>query len=817
MNRIRNSRIFDLSALANARIGGSKFLFLSIAAACCLPTQSVHASPCGIFKKKGWHIDHDRCVPRTFKNQEEQVIVTGQRSRSEQSIGKTQIQRLLPGINPLQALNVLPGVIYNDADPWGNTERSASLFVHGFNQQQLGYTLDGVPLGDQIYGNDNGLTPTRAAISENVSIASIATGAGALGTASTSNLGGTLQFQTSDPMHHSGGQIGQTFGSFSTFRTYARFDTGDFNIGKMSGNSAFFSWARQDARAWDSGGHQGGNQVNFKLIHNSGNDKIVYFFDWSDKVDASADGIILPEGKGLYKRPFTYPNLAYAQSYAKSPEFRAAGLNFRDYYTSAKTQDFLTYLSWNHRFSDRLNWNTQVYYHHNLGQLAVSGPINIRGVLPVLESYFPGQSPVQINDIFGGSGYETRATQYWDNRGGIQTSLNWRLGHHSIDLGGWYERNNDTQARRWFPVNANNPSTPYQWQKNAAIDQFTNSFYTNTFVTHLQDTWRITHNLSLNAGFKSELVYTNGILPVAALPASLSPKGSITAPGGEIDAVKPFLPAFGAVWNITRHEQWFANVQENMRSYLTSGYGTASPWGVTSQKAFQSFKDTGKPESAWVYETGLRTHGREINLGILTGISGQIEYYHVHYSNRLIAVKSTPNISSIVGSANILTNVGSVDTDGMDLSITAQFGQHFSLYNALSYNKSIYNQNYGSGNEIIHTAGRNVAGNPAWAEKFVASTFWGPFYAQMTANVIGKRYATFTNDMSISPYAQFDLNAGYTIHSIPHIAALRFQGNITNLTNEKAWSTVLPTAAMGQTTVFPIAPRMFFFNVSANF
>lgn len=151
-----------------------------------------------------------------------------------------------------------------------------------------------------------------------------------------------------------------------------------------------FSWARQDARAWDSGGHQGGNQVNFKLIHNSDNDKLVYFFDWSDKVDASADGIILPEGKDLYKRPFTYPNLAYAQSYAKSPEFRAAGLNFRDYYTSAKTQDFLTYLSWNHRFSDRLNWNTQVYYHHNLGQLAVSGPINVRGSSRFLNLIFQG-------------------------------------------------------------------------------------------------------------------------------------------------------------------------------------------------------------------------------------------------------------------------------------------------------------------------------------------------------------------------------------------------------------------------------------------
>ncbi|MGI4733419.1 MAG: TonB-dependent receptor plug domain-containing protein [Janthinobacterium lividum] len=86
------------------------------------------------------------------------------------------MQKILPGISPLKALQTLPGVTFLTADPWGNNEQNISLFIHGFNQQQLGYTLDGLPLGDQQYGNYNGLSPQRAIISEDVGRVTLASG-----------------------------------------------------------------------------------------------------------------------------------------------------------------------------------------------------------------------------------------------------------------------------------------------------------------------------------------------------------------------------------------------------------------------------------------------------------------------------------------------------------------------------------------------------------------------------------------------------------------------------------------------------------------
>lgn len=178
------------------------------------------------------------------------IVVTGRTTRSVTQVSSIEIQKILPGVSPLKALQTLPGVTFLTADPWGNNEQNISLFVHGFSASQLGYTLDGIPLGDQTYGNYNGLSPQRAIISENVGRVTLASGAGDLGTASTSNLGGTIDTFSSDPKAQRGATIDQTVGSYASFRTFVRVDSGTFG----NGNALYLSGARQDGRAWDFNG-----------------------------------------------------------------------------------------------------------------------------------------------------------------------------------------------------------------------------------------------------------------------------------------------------------------------------------------------------------------------------------------------------------------------------------------------------------------------------------------------------------------------------------------------------------------------------------
>ena len=113
-----------------------------------------------------------------------EIVVLGQgQARQVQEIGAADIALEVAGISPLKAIDKLPGVNFQSADPFGTYEWSSRISIRGFSQQQLGFTLDGVPLGDMSYGNHNGLHISRAIISENVGRVEVAQGAGSLSAA----------------------------------------------------------------------------------------------------------------------------------------------------------------------------------------------------------------------------------------------------------------------------------------------------------------------------------------------------------------------------------------------------------------------------------------------------------------------------------------------------------------------------------------------------------------------------------------------------------------------------------------------------------
>lgn len=60
---------------------------------------------------------------------------------------------------------------------------------------------------------------------------------------------------------------------------------------------------------------------------------------------------------------------------------------------------------------------------------------------------------------------------------------------------------------------------------------------------------------------------------------------------------------------------------------------------TANQATFNAFRDQGKPESSWAYEAAVRTNRSSNNNAVLTG---QITYYHVDFSNRLLTISTNP-------------------------------------------------------------------------------------------------------------------------------------------------------------------------------
>ena len=742
------------------------------------------------------------------------IVVTSRRTRSVVTLEGKEIQKILPGISPLKALQTLPGVTFLTADPWGNNEQNISLYVHGFSASQLGYTLDGIPLGDQTYGNYNGLSPQRAIISEDVGRVTLASGAGDLGTASTSNLGGTIDTFSSDPAKQRGAIVEQTFGSYSAFRTYARIDSGEFG----NGNSFYASGVRQDARAWDYNGHQGGYQADAKFVHDDATGKFTIYAVYSDKTEPNEDATVVTtatQGNVPYTRPFIYPNFAAEEKYLASPAYTAAGANYQDYYSDAQRTDYLAYAKYDWNVSDKVHWSNQAYYHHDDGVGVVAGPITVAGLPGLFAKYYPTLSASQLSTLFGGSGLAARTTDYRIDREGVVSTLHVDLGNHQIELGGWYEHQSSSAYRRWYAVDAADPSTPYQRPadyEDPLITQYGSQVRVDEYQTHIQDSWHVLPTVTILGGFKSTFQDASQRVPVQPIAGSFT--GSTALPVGKLDTSKPFLPQLGALWDVTPHEQIFVNAQKNIRQFQTSAASGLSPFALGSQQVFDQFKQDVKPETSWTYEIGLRTQ-RALDLGPITGFEGQVSYYHVDFSNRLLAISPTTVISSIISGAAILANVGSVKTDGVDIAGTLHFGPHFSLYDALSYNDSRFEDDYttgtGAAQTVVATKGKKVPGSPAWLDKFVASANYGIFDAQLIGDYMGKRYATYTNDLHVPGYFTMSARLGATIPlDNRFIKTLGVSLDVTNLTDKKAASTIVAAAASGTYNAYPLAPREWF-------
>ncbi|HEX7872033.1 MAG TPA: TonB-dependent receptor plug domain-containing protein [Sphingobium sp.] len=747
------------------------------------------------------------------------IVVTGRTTRSVTQVVGLEIQKALPGISPLKALQTLPGVTFLTADPWGNNEQNISLFVHGFSASQLGYTLDGVPLGDQSYGNYNGLSPQRAIISENVGRVTLASGAGDLGTASTSNLGGTIDTFSSDPAPEMGFKIAQTLGSYDSFRTYGRFDSGNFG----NGNSLYISGSRQDGRAWDFNGRQGGYAANGKFVHDDETGKLTAYFAYSDKHEPNEDAtVVTGNASGStrytapYTRPFYYPDFQGMLNYLASPAYTAAGSNYQNYYSAALRTDYLAYLKYDWKIADGITWSNQAYYHHNNGVGIVAGPITAAGLPGLFSYYFPSQN---LNTVFGGAGLATRTTEYRINRYGLLSTLTAEIGNHTIEIGGWYEKQRSSAYRRWYALDVNNPSNPYTPPldlANPLITQYGSEVRVTELQGHIQDAWKIMPTLTILAGFKATHQSAEQFMAVQPIPGSFT--GSTELPNGRINTTKGFLPQIGVLWEFDSHAQLFLNAQKNVRQFQTSAASGSSPFALGSQAAFETFKANVQPESSWTYEGGVRFQ-LPLNMGPLTSFEGQASYYHVDFSNRLLSVSPTPAISAIVSGSPLIQNVGSVKTDGVDLAATLRFGPYFSFYNALSYNNSRYQDNYTSGTNTIQTAGKKVPGSPDWLYKFIATANYDVFEVQLTGDYLGRRYATFTNDLSEKGYFTLNGRLGIDIPVTPTsvIKDARFSVNVTNITNKKAASTLSIGSASGTYNFFPLAPRQVFATLSLGF
>lgn len=734
------------------------------------------------------------------------IIVFGRgETRQVQEIQPQDIVTLTPGTNPLKAIEKLPSVNFQAADPFGTYEWSQRITIRSFNQSQLGFNFDGIPLGDMSYGNHNGLHITRAISSENIGSVRVSQGAGSIGTQATNALGGTVETFSADPAdyladHNLGAQGNLTYGSSETWRAFAR-----LALGSRDGIRGYASYGYGSTDKFRGQGTQDQHMGNAKIVVPIGDVTVDGWLSYSDRREQDYQDM----SKGMIQRlgwdwDNTFPDYARAIDYASRHNdvdrvSNSGGSPFPDgrydysgapvatgqvypgnvtsaddayYDASGLRKDWLGALGLTAPLGERASFKLKGYYHHNKGMGLWATP------------YVPSPNGVPMS---------VRTTEYEMDRIGVFGGIDFALGIQNFTVGGWYENNQFDQARRFYAfASRTEPGLSFRdYPRNPFLTQWAFNFTTDTIQYHVQD--RIDLGMvTINLGWKGFQVTNEAEAIVQA-----------SFPQGRIKAQDWFQPHAGFAVELSPEAEAFGGFTQATRAFASAI--STGPFS-TNQAGFDAIRDDLKPEQSDTWELGLRYHSPVFN--------GVIGAYLVNFRNRLLAVQVG---SSIQGNPSALQNVGNVRSIGVEAAGTLQLGSGFSLFGSYSYTDATYRDDVFNGNGVLVAAinGKTVVDSPKHLARGEINYEREGAFGRIGVNYMSKRYYTYTNDQSVSGRVIVDATVGYRFTD-----KLELQLNATNLLDERYISTVgsggFGNSGDGQTLLIG-APSQFFATIKAGF
>ena len=736
-------------------------------------------------------------APKPAEGELEALIIYGQgQSRQVQTVDEAQMAQAVAGVSPLKVVDLLPGVTFQSADPFGAYEWSTRITIRGFNQNQLGFTLDGVPLGDMSYGNHNGLHISRAIAGENLGRVELSQGAGSLAVASSSNLGGTLQFFSRDPSDVFAAQLNGTVGSDQMHRVFARLESGELSaLGNLRG---YVSIADQQTDKWKGGGEQKQRQYDVKLVLPIAEDAaLTGFYSHSERREQDYQDLSL-EMIGRLGRDWdnTQPNwalaVAAARAYNTSTPLPAPFATVDDaYYAGAGIRDDdLFRLSFDTPLGEGLRLSLNAYNHTNEGQGLWYTP------------YVPSPGFGTVGST--AAPLSIRTTEYDIDRKGLFANLTWEVGAHTVSAGVWYENNAFNQARRFYAETAAAPSRdPLDFQSNPFFTQWEYAFDTTTTQAYLQDVWAITETFKINFGFKALEVESHVSTIFVANPAR--------ALSGDINSRDTFLPQVGFVYEPMDGIEVFGGYTENMSAFVAAA--TSGPFASQTQSVVDYVSGSLEPETSKTVELGLRYQNDRFQ--------GVAAFYYVTFDNRLLNASTA---APILGLPAVLSNVGAVETKGIELGGEYEITDNLSLYASYTYNDSQYEDDVLSSTGVVEmaTAGKTVVNSPKNLFKAELSYEQGGFFSALSLSYTGERFYSYENVGQVDATTVADLTLGYRFEG-GWMDGLEVQGNITNLFDEDYISTIGSGGFVARDptgtaqTVLTAPPRQFFLSVKKAF
>lgn len=753
------------------------------------------------------------------------VVITGQKTnmglmvqedapKARSTITAAELERQRPTGNAYQALELLPSVNSYNYDATGLF--GGGLTLRGFNSDQIGATINGVPVNDS---GSFAVYPQEYVDQENTCTEFVTQGSTDVDSPQVGASGGNFGIVTCNPEDKQRVRYSQSLGQLNMYKSFVRYDTGKLWDGR---SKAFISVSRAKADKWKGAGQAARSHVDagynydwdrFNYIHATvlWNDahnnnfqsysladinKYGYYYDYA----TTFVGHVPPVAGTAQKDPSTS---------SASPAYYALSNNpFKNAIASA-TAKF--------RLADNLDLKLVPYYWYGFGtggtqQFAqsetgflVGNPVN--GV-------YATNGGVDLN----GDG-DTKDTVIVANssvtrtgRPGLTTSLTYSVGNNTVLGGVWWERAHHEQTSPMVPVDNNGNiadvflqdyqvlrpnGTPYEYRDWVTISTAYQAFIQDT-LSLLDD------SLTLNFGLRTPHIkrdFTNFANESAPETYRF------------VRTYSSVLPQFGVRYKLTNDDQLYASIAKNFKAPGNFVYATSNG-NVSINKTTGAVTVTRDvmPETSYSLDAGIRHQTKAWN--------ATFDVYATDFQNRMATSYDPINLVSST------TNVGTVRNYGFEIEAGNTPINGWSAYVSYGYNHSKVEDDIQAKGGVLPTAGKSFPLTPKQKAGLSLMYQTGAAWARLSAKATGQQAATLTNDEMVPGYTLYGLDGGYTFQDWGYAKHPKLTVNVSNLTSKQyrnpSSQSVLNAQAYGAVTASTVyyyvgAPRFISATLSVDF
>ncbi|MXO52324.1 TonB-dependent receptor [Erythrobacter gaetbuli] len=753
-------------------------------------------------------------------------------TKAKQVLNEEIIRRQRPGQTVNDIVNLVPGVSFQNNDPWGSS--GGGFTIRGFSSDRVSQTLDGLPLNDS--GN-YALYTNQQVDPEVLEEVNVNLGTTDVDSPTASATGGTINIRTREPSDDAGITATMTFGDVLSkgaedtvyMRGFVMLDTGDItgNGLKMFGSASYTSYGvpynpygkidkkQFNARIWQDlgsngdfvaiSGHYNENRNNF-----AGSESIANLLPLAEDGEVEINGVTYNDKEGRFQiyQAFgdTYPCSIAADELVggvgnpgvsdRYDDRSGCGAPFYRRYNPSDTGN----IRGASRFSigDSLTFTFDPSYQYVKAN--GGGPDDLR------EQFFTVNGGSYTGAFNGGYYFGrdlngdgdlldrlagTDPSQTTTDRYGVIANLIYDIAdNHRARLTYTWDRARHRQTGEISGMYENGEP----WNV-FAIDEPVLDVNGNPVQKRDRLSYAILHQVSAEYTGQFGDLTAKLALRAPFFTRELNQNCFTTSAGGFVDCPNPgadlsnyvnasFNDDHAAPQSRTyKYDELLPNVgftydiSDAMSVFGNYAKGLSVP-GTDPLYDSLYFADEDfarpVPETTDSFDLGMRYQNGDIE--------AQLGAYYTKYNNRL-AVAFDPNANDGEGEF-VFRNLGKVDKWGIDGSIAYRPSRNSLLYVFGSYNDSEIQDDVLDENGVIPTAGNQESGTPTYSFGGRGQIAFGDFELGAQVKHTGPRWINDTNQDKAPSYTVVDLDARITLGEFATGGDAAIQLNLTNLFDE---------------------------------